>query len=94
MKLFKKRTPEPLAERLAINMGFQGNLPSFKVVGRSQIDISGCESIVCYEDDIIKLQLNGYCLSVCGSNLTLKTFFGSQVQISGCICQISLGENA
>jgi len=83
MKPLRKRTIQPLSERLAIPMGFVGTESCFSVKGQREVEVNGCESLLCYEENLIKLQLYGFVLAVRGSNLTLKTYFGNQIIIRG-----------
>ena len=83
MKPLRKRTIQPLTERLAMPMGFIGTESCFTVHGQREVEVHGCQGLLCYEDEIIKLQLYGFVLVVRGSKLTMKTYFGNQIVIRG-----------
>ncbi|MCL2213283.1 MAG: YabP/YqfC family sporulation protein [Oscillospiraceae bacterium] len=83
MKPLRKRTVQPLSERLAVPMGFVGAESCFSVRGQREVEVHGCQSLLCYEEDLIKLQLYGFVLAVRGAGLTLKTYFGNQIIIRG-----------
>lgn len=52
--------------------------------------VCGCESVVEYSDKKIVLRLGRGRLSFCGGDLTLSSYFGNEIKISGNITDMSL----
>ena len=55
------------------------------IEGREQILITGCRRIACYSEQCIRLELTDANLAVEGCYLTMKTYFGDRIRISGVI---------
>ena len=55
------------------------------VEGREQVLITGCKRIACYTERCISLELTDANLAVEGCYLTMKTYFGDRILISGII---------
>lgn len=52
--------------------------------------VCGCESVLEYSDKKIVLRLLGGILSFCGTSLTLSSYFGNEIKISGNITDMLL----
>ena len=52
--------------------------------------VCGCESVLEYSDKKIVLRLLGGIFSFCGTSLTLSSYFGNEIKISGNITDMSL----
>lgn len=55
------------------------------VEGREQILVTGCKRIACYTETEVRLELIDANLVVNGSYLTMKSYFGDRILISGLI---------
>jgi len=52
--------------------------------------VCGCECVIEYSDKKIVLRLSKGNLSFCGEKLTLSSYFGNEIKISGNITDMSL----
>ncbi len=58
------------------------------VEGREQVLVTGCRHIACYNERCIRLVLADTNLAVEGCHLTMKTYFGDRILISGIISDL------
>lgn len=88
MKFFFKKEVEPIIDRFNIPGGFLGRNSYITINAISEVEINGCKNLLVYEDHMIKLCLCDCVLSIYGTCLTLKTYFGNQMIVSGNICKL------
>ena len=63
--------------------------PRIEMLGNREIIVDGCKGVVEYDENTIRLSLGESVLSLCGSDLVIKTFDNDIAVISGQICEIS-----
>lgn len=64
------------------------------LISDRELIISGCRKVAEYSDSTVTLRLFDMSLAVEGENLTIKTYFGDEIRLSGRIHDIKiLGEN-
>ena len=64
------------------------DVPKIEMLGNREMIIDGCKAVVEYEENIIKLSLGEYVLSLSGDNLLINSFDNNVAIISGQICEI------
>ena len=65
------------------------DVPKIEMLGNREMIVDGCKGVVEYDENIIKLSLGEYVLSLSGDNLLINSFSNSVAIISGQICEIS-----
>ena len=65
------------------------DVPKIEMLGNREMIVDGCKGVVEYDENIIKLSLGEYVLSLSGDNLLINSFDNSVAIISGQICEIS-----
>lgn len=91
-----KRRKRSLGEIVADGMGFPDTVsmsaPDIHIIGTREIAIDGCLGILLYERQEIQLRLRGRVMSVCGEDLTLKTYYTGHTSVRGRIFSIHFEE--
>ncbi len=62
---------------------FFGKISEISIMGRNQIEISGCMGLLVYRDELIEIRLCDSIFRLSGEGLTLKNYFGGRIVISG-----------
>jgi len=90
MKFFFKKESEiePLIDRFNIPGGFLGKNSYITINAIKEVEVNGCKNLLVYEDHMIKLCLCDCVLTIYGTCLTLKTYFGNQMIVAGNICKL------
>ena len=65
---------------------------AFVVFGK-EMTVCGCEKVVCYTDERVVLGMRGGKLTAEGKDLTVATFFGSEIKIRGDVRAAIFTEN-
>ncbi len=91
-----KRKRKSLGEALGDSIGFPDTVslsaPDIHIIGTREISIDGCQGIVLYEREEIRLRLRGRVMCICGEDLTLKTYYTGHVSVKGRIFSIAFEE--
>ncbi|MBQ8509139.1 MAG: YabP/YqfC family sporulation protein [Clostridia bacterium] len=90
-----KNARKPLSQRLCetfdIPVGTFGKISFIEAAGNRELSISGCESLVAYTEECVVLELCDGCITIRGSDLTLRSFTGGRVTVNGIIVSIFYG---
>jgi len=65
-----------------------GVMSSVTINSDIELRATECEKIISYSDTEVKLLLCDTIITVFGSGLTLKAFFGNEMTVSGTICKV------
>ncbi len=68
-----------------------GSFPIFKIRGKREIEVEGCDGILEYRDDIIVLSAGGDRFTVRGDSLELSDFRSGVLLVRGNIKSASFG---
>lgn len=63
------------------------------VVFGEEMTVCGCERVICYTEEKVVLGMRGGRLTAVGKNLTVATFFGSEIKIRGDVRAAVFTEN-
>ncbi len=65
-----------------------GKESSIFVLGNREMSVCGCKKVVNYSPELVRLEnCDGY-LDITGHGLTIASCFGSEIKLSGSICEI------
>ncbi len=87
-----KKRRKKLLEVLELPIDMSGAVSDISLISNREIDMYGCKRIVAYSDTEVELELSDLKVTVCGEDLSLKTFFGKDIKISGTIASLRLEE--
>lgn len=88
MKREKEGLKKSLSDIFELPQEMFGNTSSITVTSNIEILVNECRGVLVYELNEIQLRLCDMILKIYGSNLTLKTYFGSQISIKGKIDEL------
>ena len=74
---------EKVKEAVADALGAAGLCSELTISGRREVMAHGCRAILSYSESEVKLRLSDMILTVCGAGLTMKSYFGGAVRVSG-----------
>lgn len=55
-----------------------------------EVTVEGCQGVLTYENELIRLRLSRGTLRICGASLLLKSYYGGEMQVSGKIKGLEL----
>ena len=94
MKRKKRMTPgAALARRLDIPEEGLTDVPVLEVHGMSSVLVTGCRTILSYEETLIGLRTDLGVLEVRGTDLSIHTFTGDRITVEGRICDLRFAED-
>jgi len=79
-----------IAEMLQMPPSVFGGISSITVSGNREAEICGCEKLLLYSEECIRLKVRDGNISVNGSGLTMKSYYTDTVVIKGKIHSIEL----
>lgn len=68
------------------------SIPCVQLCSNISMTISECRKVLEYSDKRIVLSLSDNVITICGSGLMMKTFYGSVATVSGSISSVSYSE--
>ena len=77
----KAALPDSLS--LSLPTGVLGRTPYLSLRGQEELEIYGCVSILCYEEEKILLKLTKGCLRIVGKSLTMRTYHRNSMTVGG-----------
>lgn len=77
----KAALPDSLS--LSLPTGVLGRTPYLSLRGQEELEIYGCVSILCYEEEKILLKLTKGCLRIVGRSLTMRTYHRNSMTVGG-----------
>ncbi len=87
-----KKRRRKLLEALELPIDMSGRVSDISIISNREVDIFGCKRIVSYSETEIELELGELRVNICGEDLSLKTFFGKDIKISGTVASLRLEE--
>ena len=70
-------------ESLSFPTGLTGGDPYITLCGFESMEVDGCREILTYEDTMIRLAFRGGTVTIVGTGLVMRSFFGSRVEVVG-----------
>lgn len=93
MKRKKQKTPGGfLARHLDIPEEGLSEIPVTELHGMSSVLITGCRTILSYEETTVGLETDLGVLEVCGEGLTINAFSGDRITVEGHIRDVRYAE--
>lgn len=88
-----RRLKNKIAEVIDMPMSTMGTYPFIEIEGNRAIVVNGCTEIILYESEKTVLKLSDISLTVNGEGLSMDTFGGNTVKLSGKLYGIEMTEN-
>lgn len=88
-----KKLKSKIAEVIDMPMSAMGRYPFIEIEGNRTIVINGCTEILLYDSEKTVLRLSDIILSINGENLSMDTFGGNTVKMSGKLFGIDMSED-
>lgn len=82
---------------MSVGLGFPetvfSSAPDIHIEGTNAVSVEGCRGILVYERGRVVLRLKNRTVCVSGKDLTMRSFFGSHILISGSITSVCFEED-
>ncbi len=80
-----------VCERLDIPSGTLTNTSFVEIAGDREVTLSGCEALVIYRENEVKLRLCDGEITLRGEGLELRSFSGGRIAVRGTVRSICFG---
>lgn len=84
----KRSSPETLAKILDVPQNMFESYSQIVLSGNQEAVLDGCQGVIEYEDDFIKLKIGKQMVKFSGLNLQIKCMTGENVIIDGTILSV------
>ena len=91
-KTNKQTSPEKLAKILDVPQNMFESYSQIVLSGNREAVLDGCQGVIEYEDDFIKLKIGRQMVKFTGQNLQIKCMTGENVMIDGVILSVEFAE--
>ncbi len=91
-KTKKQTSPEKLAKILDVPQNMFESYSQIVLSGNREAILDGCQGVIEYEDDFIKLKIGKQMVKFTGQNLQIKCMTGENVIIDGVILSMEFVE--
>ena len=91
-KTKKQTSPEKLAKILDVPQNMFESYSQIVLSGNREAILDGCQGVIEYEDDFIKLKIGKQMVKFTGQNLQIKCMTGENVNIDGVILSMEFVE--
>lgn len=93
MRKKKQKKQEETARALEENLGvpklLKPHMPHIEMEGNREVILDGCEGVIEYNEDSIKLKAGTLLLTFTGEGLTVKSYANTEAIIEGTLVSVS-----
>lgn len=87
----KNNIPEKISEELGIPKTVVDGFNHIELFGNREAVVNGCEGILEYSEEKIKINMGKNTILFCGCDMCMKEYGSSQAKITGIIASVEFG---